>query len=44
MSPLAFARLCELLRDTNCLKDNKYVIVEEQVAKFLYVLAHNAKN
>ncbi|KAL5571103.1 hypothetical protein UlMin_020700 [Ulmus minor] len=44
MSPLAFARLCELLRDTGRLEDNKNSIVEEQVVKFLYVLAHNAKN
>ncbi|TXG57010.1 hypothetical protein EZV62_018323 [Acer yangbiense] len=44
MGPNAFARLCELLRATGRLKDNKNSIVEEQVAKFLYVLAHNAKN
>ncbi|KAK2640945.1 hypothetical protein Ddye_022708 [Dipteronia dyeriana] len=34
MSPLTFARLCELLRDTNRLKDIKNTIVDEQVAKF----------
>ncbi|KAL5573585.1 hypothetical protein UlMin_023182 [Ulmus minor] len=44
MSPLAFARLCELLRDTGRFEDNKHAIVEEQVVKFMYVLAHNAKN
>ncbi|KAK3226711.1 hypothetical protein Dsin_006573 [Dipteronia sinensis] len=40
----AFARLCELRRATGRLKDNRNSIVEEQVAKFLYVLANNAKN
>ncbi|KAL5576292.1 hypothetical protein UlMin_017991 [Ulmus minor] len=44
MRPLAFARLCDLLRGTGRLKDNKNSIVEEQVAKFLYILAHNVKN
>ncbi|KAL5579345.1 hypothetical protein UlMin_011787 [Ulmus minor] len=44
MSPLAFARLCELLRETGCIQDNRNAIVEEQVAKFLYILAHNVKN
>ena len=44
MSPLAFARLCELLRDSGRLKDNRNAIVEEQVAKFLYVLSHNVRN
>ncbi|KAK3189642.1 hypothetical protein Dsin_029203 [Dipteronia sinensis] len=38
MSPLAFARFCELLRDTDRLKDNKNAIVEEQVAKFYQFL------
>ena len=44
MGPDAFARLCELLRGTGRLKDNKNSVVEEQVAKFLYLLAHNATN
>ena len=44
MSPLAFARLCELLRETGRIQDNRNIIVEEQVAKFLYMLAHNGKN
>ncbi|KAK2648597.1 hypothetical protein Ddye_016086 [Dipteronia dyeriana] len=44
MSPLEFTRLCELILDTGRLIGNKNAIVEEQVAKFLYVVAHNAKN
>ncbi|KAK2655220.1 hypothetical protein Ddye_008272 [Dipteronia dyeriana] len=44
MGPDAFVRLCELLRATDRLKDNRNSVVEEQVAKFLYALAHNAKN
>ena len=44
MSPLAFSKLCALLRDTDQLKDNKNSIVEERVAKFLHVLAHNVRN
>ena len=44
MRSLAFARLCNLLWGTGRLKDNKNSIVEEQVAKFLYILAHNVKN
>ena len=43
MSPLAFARLCELLQETGRIQDNRNAIVEEQVAKFLYMLAHNVK-
>ncbi|KAL5573544.1 hypothetical protein UlMin_023141 [Ulmus minor] len=44
MSPLTFARLCELLRETGRIQDNRNAIVEEQVAKFLFMLAHNGKN
>ena len=44
MSPLAFARLCELLRDSSWLKDSRNAIVEEQVAEFLYVLWNNVRN
>ena len=44
MEPFAFAKLCQWLRDTNCLRDNKNSIVVEQLAKFLYMLSHNARN
>ena len=44
MSPSAFARLCELLWDTSCLRDNKNASIEEQVVKFLYIISHNVKN
>ncbi|XP_075633418.1 uncharacterized protein LOC142605876 [Castanea sativa] len=43
MGPYAFAKLCEILRGTGCLKDNRNASVEEQVAKFLYILAHNER-
>ena len=36
-------RLCQLLRHIGGLKDDKYVIVEEQVAIFLGILAHPIK-
>ncbi|KAL8527400.1 hypothetical protein ACS0TY_005312 [Phlomoides rotata] len=38
-----FARLCILLRDLGGLTNQKYVGVEEQVSKFLSVLAHHKK-
>lgn len=44
MSPYAFARLCELLRGTGRLHDNKNALVEEQLVKFLYLLAHKVTN
>lgn len=44
MSPFAFVKLCDLLRQSGHLKDNKNSIIEEQVAKFLYVISHCAKN
>ncbi|KAL0005297.1 hypothetical protein SO802_012858 [Lithocarpus litseifolius] len=43
MGPYAFAKLCEILRGTGRLKDNRNASVEEQVAKFLYILAHNER-
>ena len=44
MSPFAFALLCDTLRESSHLKDNKNSIIEGQVAKFLYLLAHNMEN
>ncbi|XLS60422.1 hypothetical protein HN51_014650 [Arachis hypogaea] len=43
MDPDAFLQLCEKLRATCQMRDTKHVIVEEQVAKFLYIIAHNVK-
>ena len=40
----AFSRLVYLLRDTSRLKDTWYTSVEEQVAKFLYLIGQNARN
>ncbi|XP_042059276.1 uncharacterized protein LOC121803712 [Salvia splendens] len=39
-----FGRLCILLRERGGLVDGKYIMVEEQVAMFLSVLAHHKKN
>ncbi|XP_059664095.1 uncharacterized protein LOC132309848 [Cornus florida] len=44
MGPYAFTKLCNILRSTGRLKDNRNVLVEEKVAKFLYILSHNVKN
>ncbi|XP_059635639.1 uncharacterized protein LOC132277813 [Cornus florida] len=44
MGPYAFAKLCNILRFTGRLKDNRSVLVEEKVAKFRYILLHNVKN
>nr|XP_023915784.1 uncharacterized protein LOC112027337 [Quercus suber] len=43
MGLYAFAKLCKILRGTGRLKDTKNASVEEQVAKFLYILAHNER-
>ncbi|XP_025686021.2 protein ANTAGONIST OF LIKE HETEROCHROMATIN PROTEIN 1-like [Arachis hypogaea] len=43
MGPDAFLQLCEKLRATCQVRDTKYVTVEEQVARFLYIIAHNVK-
>ena len=43
MWPYAFAKLCEIFQGTGCLKDISNASVEEQVAKFLYILAHNKR-
>ena len=43
IGPYAFAKLCEILRGTGCLKDTRNASIEEQAAKFLYILAHNEK-
>ena len=43
MRPYAFAKLCEILRGIGCLKNTRNASVEEQVAKFIYILAHNER-
>ena len=43
MGPYAFAKLCEMLPGTSRLKDTRNASVEEQVAKFLYILAQNER-
>lgn len=40
----AFGRLCILLRDRGGLRSGRYVLLEEQVAIFLSILAHHKKN
>ncbi|XP_042060054.1 uncharacterized protein LOC121804535 [Salvia splendens] len=40
----AFGRLCHLLRDVGGLRSGRYVLLEEQVAIFLGILAHHKKN
>ena len=39
-----FFKLCSMLRTIGRLDDSKYVPLEEQVALFLNILAHHAKN
>ncbi|RYQ84495.1 hypothetical protein Ahy_B10g103862 [Arachis hypogaea] len=43
MSPNVFLQLCEKLRATCHVRDTIHVIVEEQVARFLCIIAHNVK-
>ena len=44
MGPIAFLQLCQKLRGTGLVKDFVRATVEEQVAKFLHILAHNVRN
>ena len=44
MSPIPFARLCDLLRRTHRLKDSVNSIIEEQVGRFLHIISHNESN
>ncbi|KAK2651356.1 hypothetical protein Ddye_011212 [Dipteronia dyeriana] len=39
-----FAMLCELLKTHDGLLDDGNVIIEEQVASFVHILAHHVKN
>ena len=40
----AFGRLCILLKEVGGLRKGRYVLLEEQVAIFLSILAHHKKN
>lgn len=44
MEKAHFFNLCMILRTRQLLKDTEHVLVEEQVALFLYILAHNQRN
>jgi len=44
MGPEAFINLCQRIRGTGMVKDAFLSIVEEQVAKLLYIIGHNVKN
>ncbi|XLR19086.1 hypothetical protein S83_046998, partial [Arachis hypogaea] len=44
MGSHAFLELCAKLRATGHVKDTIHVTVEEQVARFLYIIGHNVKN
>lgn len=38
-----FGRLCQLLKHVGGMKDGRYVLVEEQIAMFLRILANHKK-
>ena len=44
MDRAAFFRLCEMLKTIARLEDTANMLVDEQVAIFLHVLAHHVKN
>ncbi|KAJ3703223.1 hypothetical protein LUZ61_006928 [Rhynchospora tenuis] len=44
MGPRAFINLCKILVTRGGLKPSRHASVEEQVAKFLYILGHNVRN
>ena len=44
MRPQAFQGFCDILRRDGGLQDTQRASVEEQVAKFLHIISHNAKN
>jgi hypothetical protein len=44
MSPQTFLKLCDMLEREGGLRATRWSSVEEQVAKTLYILTHNAKN
>jgi hypothetical protein len=44
MDPQTFLKLCDMLEREGGLRPTRWSSVEEQVAKTLYILTHNAKN
>ncbi|XP_028793577.1 uncharacterized protein LOC114749250 [Neltuma alba] len=44
MNRATFDRLCYMLRDVGGLKPSKHMLIDEQVAIFLHILAHHVKN
>ena len=44
IGPIAFLQLCEKLQATGRVKDSIRTTVEEQVVRFLHILAHNVKH
>lgn len=44
MDRASFTKLCDILHTTGKLSSTKYLQIDEQVAIFLYVLAHHVKN
>ncbi|XP_038885791.1 uncharacterized protein LOC120076083 [Benincasa hispida] len=44
MDKRTFMILCNMIRTTGCLEPGRYVGIEEMVAMFLHILAHNVKN
>ncbi|KAK9274034.1 hypothetical protein L1049_018848 [Liquidambar formosana] len=44
MNRSTFAKLCDLLRNIDKLKDTRHVTVEKMTAKFLHILAYHVKN
>lgn len=44
MSMSAFTNLCAMLETRGGLKQSKHLLVDEQVAMFLHVIAHHVKN
>ena len=43
MGPGAFLDLCDMLRKEGGLQPTQWATIEEQVAKFLYILSHGVK-
>ncbi|KAJ9558637.1 hypothetical protein OSB04_013251 [Centaurea solstitialis] len=44
MTRLCFKKLCDMLETYGGLRTNRFISIEEQVAIFLHIVAHNVKN
>ena len=40
----AFTKLCRMLKEIGGLRDTIHMLIDEQVAMFLHILAHHVKN